>query len=216
MSNREPSLLRRIYPAVALTGIGFGLVNALDRPAPVSSLASGALAAEDGSATTVVAGADPAQSAATTVPPVPNSVSSQGQKSTPATQAPAAPAAPASTAAPQATPAPVPVTPAPTQAPAVNDCGAIVKTGAAATIALRREYGSLQVTAKFTSAKVLCAANANYSVYESRSNRYNDYSIPILSDQAVAAGSANIQGVSGATATSRAYVNSLQSALDQL
>lgn len=227
MSNREPSFLRRIYPALALTGVGFGLVNVLDRPAPATSLAAGSLASTDGSATTVVAGADAA--AATTVPATPNSVAAQGQAATPVTQAPAAtaaPAAPAATAAPVTTPAPAPAataapvtaapvtTPAP--APAANDCGAITKTGSAATIVHRREYGTLQVTAKFTSAKVLCAANASYSVYESRSNRYNDYAIPILSDQAVSAKSANIQGVSGATATSNAYANSLQSAIDQL
>ena len=118
--------------------------------------------------------------------------------------------------APAATAAPVTAAPVTTPAPAANDCGAITKTGSAATIVHRREYGTLQVTAKFTSAKVLCAANASYSVYESRSNRYNDYAIPILSDQAVSAKSANIQGVSGATATSNAYANSLQSAIDQL
>lgn len=208
MSNREPSLLRRIYPALALTGVGFGLVNVLDRPAPATSLAGG-LVATDATTTTVLSGADQA-AATTTVPPTPNSVAAQGQGSAAANAAPAtaAPATPKTTAA----PAPV-VTAAP--APA-NDCGAIVKTGAAATIVHRREYGTLQVTAKFTSAKVLCAADASYSVYESRSNRFNDYAIPILSDQAVAAKSANIQGVSGATATSQAYVNSLQSALDQL
>ena len=201
MSNREPSLLRRIYPAVALTGIGFGLVNVLDRPSPVSHLAAGPVSSDPSS--TTVAGTDPAAGAATTVPPVPNSVGTQGQGATPVT-----------TPAPAATAAPVPVTPAP--APATNDCGAIVKTGSAAAIVHRREYGSLQVTAKFTGAGVLCAAGADYSVYESKSNRYNDYAIPILSKQAVAAHSAAIQGVSGATATTQAYINSLQSALDQL
>ena len=214
MSNREPSLLRRVYPALALTGVGFGLVNVLDRPAPVSSLAGGALMSTDGSTTTVVGGTDPGVT--TTVPPTPNSVASQGQGATPATPAaPATTAAPKTTAAPAAPAAPA-TTSAPAPAPAANDCGAIVKTGSAARIALRREYGSLQVTAKFTSAGVLCAANASYSVYESKSNRYNDYAIPILSDQAVSSHSANIQGVSGATATSNAYVNSLQSAIDQL
>lgn len=204
MSNREPSLLRRIYPALALTGIGFGLVNVLDRPSPVSQLAAGPVSSDPSS--TTVAGTDPAAGAPTTVPPVPNSVGTQGQGATPAT-----------TPAPAVTPAPVPVTPAPAPAPAVtDDCGAIVKTGATATIVHRREYGTLRVTAKFTGAGVLCAAGADYSVYESKSNRYNDYAIPILSKQAVAAHSASIQGVSGATATTQAYINSLQSALDQL
>ena len=213
MSNREPSLLRRIYPALALTGVGFGLVNVLDRPVPVSSLADGALTSTDAAGTTVVGGTE--AGVTTTVPVTPNSVASQGQGATPV-----APAAPATTAAPKTTAAPAaPATtaaPAAPSAPAADDCGAIVKTGSSATIVHRREYGTLQVTAKFTSSKVLCSANASYSVYESKSNRYNDYAIPILSDQAVASHSANIQGVSGATATSQAYVTSLQSAIDQL
>lgn len=222
MSNREPSLLRRIYPAIALTGVGFGLVNVLDHPSPATSLSSGLVT--DGQSSTTVVGADPAAGAATSVPATPNSVSSQGQGATPAapaaTAAPAAPATTAAPAAPATTAVQVPVEPAPTAAPApaaaASDCGAIEKTGSAASIVHRREYGSLQVTAKFTSDRVLCSARATYSVYESKSTRYNDYAIPILNKQAASAHSANIQGVSGATATSNAYANSLQSAIDQL
>lgn len=219
MSNREPSLIRRIYPALALTGVGFGLINVLDHPSPATSLSSGLLAPDQSAA----GSADAAAAAgATTVPAPPNSVAAQGQGATPAapaTAAPAttaAPAAPASTAAPDTSVVQVPVQTAPAAAPAANDCGAIEKTGATSRIALRREYGTLQVVAKFTSDKILCSSTAHYSVYESKSTRYNDYAIPILNKQASSAHSANIQGVSGATATSNAYANSLQSAIDQL
>jgi uncharacterized protein with FMN-binding domain len=126
------------------------------------------------------------------------------------TQAPAVTAAPA-TQAPAVTQAPVV-----TAAPAANDCGAVTRTGSEAPITHRRNYGTLVVTASFTSSGTLCRASANYSVYESKSNRYNDYAIPILNQQAVSAAGANIQGVSGATATSSAYQQSLQSAIDQL
>ena len=60
----------------------------------------------------------------------------------------------------------------------------------------------------------LCKATASYQTYDSRSERYESYAIPILNKQASNAGSANIQGVSGATAVSDAYAKSLQSAID--
>lgn len=201
MSNREPSLARRIAPAVALTGVGFVLVNALDRPSPMAAantLGTG-VTVDPNTATTIIG--DPA--ATTTVPAASGSAQAQGSGATQNSTA-------------NTTAATTPATTPATAAPAANDCGAIVKTGAAATIVHRREYGTLQVTAKFTSAKELCEASANFSVYESKSNRFNNYAIPILNQEAASAHSANIQGVSGATATSNAYLQSLQSAIDQL
>lgn len=211
MTNRQPSLLRRLYPAVALTGIGFGLVNVLDRPVPVGSAGApdgAANAVDQASATTVLAGD---QTAPVTTPVTDDSVAAQGQGGQAAPVAPAttaAPKAPATTAAPPATQAPA--------APAANDCGAVMRTGSEATIAWRRTYGVITVTVKATSAGALCDASANWQAYDQKSVRYEDYAVPILNKQAEAAGGANIQGVSGATAVSQAYQQSLQSALDQL
>ena len=189
MSNREPSLLRRLYPALALTGVGLGLVNALDRPAPTGAAAAGMLDTT-GATQNSAAGGD--ASVATTVP-TPNSVAAQSQGTTPATQAPAATAAPAS-----------------------NDCGAVTKTGSSTEITWRRSYGVVQVTVKATSAGQVCGATAQYQTYDSKSARYEDYAVPILNKQVASAQGANIQGVSGATAVSQAYQQSLQSAIDQL
>ncbi len=211
MTNRQPSLLRRLYPAVALTGIGFGLVNVLDRPVPVGSAGApdgAANAVDQASATTVLAGD---QTAPVTTPVTDDSVAAQGQGGQAAPVAPAttaAPKAPATTAAPPATQAPA--------ASAANDCGAVTRTGSEATIAWRRTYGVISVTVKATSAGALCDASANWQAYDQKSVRYEDYAVPILNKQAEAAGGANIQGVSGATAVSQAYQQSLQSALDQL
>ena len=216
MTNRQPSLLRRLYPAVALTGIGFGLVNVLDRPVPVGSAGApdgAANAVDQATATTVLTGgqADPV-----TTPVTDDSVAAQGQGGQ------AAPVAPATTAAPKAPAAQAPVTtaaPPATQAPAApaaNDCGAVTRTVSEATIAWRRTYGVITVTVKATSAGALCDASANWQAYDQKSVRYEDYAVPILNKQAEAAGGANIQGVSGATAVSQAYQQSLQSALDQL
>jgi len=48
------------------------------------------------------------------------------------------------------------------------------------------------------------------------STQINAYATPILAQEAVAANSAKIDTVSGATFTSQAYKKSLQSAIDQL
>lgn len=206
MSHRSPSLLRRVFPAFALTTVGVGMVHSLDRPAVVG--AQGALAPlVDPTATTVVApvtNAPAATSAPVTNPPA-------GTSAPAATNAPAATSAPAATAAPAATSAPVTNAPV---APAANDCGALTGNGSPVTITWRRDYGVVQVAAKFKSDGTLCKATAQYQTYDSRSERYESYAIPILNKQAANAGSANIQGVSGATAISDAYTKSLQSAID--
>ena len=207
MSRRTPSLARRIFPAFALTTVGVGMVHSLDRPAVVG--ARGILAPMvDPSATTVV-------------PPVTNApgVTTAPVTAAPVTAAPAVTNAPAAgsgqttpaTNAPVATAAPVTAAPA---APAANDCGALNGTGSPVTITWRRDYGVVQVTAKFMSDGTLCKATAQYQTYDSRSERYESYAIPILNKQASNAGNANIQGVSGATAISDAYIKSLQSAID--
>jgi uncharacterized protein with FMN-binding domain len=183
------------------------MVHSLDRPAVVG--ARGILAPMvDPSATTVVppvtnapgATATPVTAApVTAAPAVTNAPAAGSGQTTPATNAPVATAAPV-TAAPAA--------------PAANDCGALNGTGSPVTITWRRDYGVVQVTAKFMSDGTLCKATAQYQTYDSRSERYESYAIPILNKQASNAGNANIQGVSGATAISDAYTESLQSAID--
>ena len=189
MSRRTPSLARRIFPALALSTVGVGMVHALDRPNPVGALGQLVPSTDPNVVTTIL----PIETTTTVAPVVTNPPSN----STPVTAAPA------------------PVTnPPTTAAPSGNDCGAVNGTGASTTIAWRRDYGVIQVTAKFTSAGVLCKASANYQTYDGRSQRYEDWAVPVLNQQAMSAGSANIQGVSGATAVSQAYQKSLQSAID--
>ncbi|CAB4619223.1 unannotated protein [freshwater metagenome] len=199
MSSRKPSLGRRIFPAIALSAVGVGMVNVLDRPNSIGALGGATTPTIDPAiSTTVVA---PGTNAPITAQTVSTVAPTTAAPSTGGTSAPAV-TAPPTTA--------VPVT----VAPATNDCGALTGTGASTTIAWRRDYGVLQVTAKFTSAGVICHASAQYQTYDSRSDRYESYAIPIMNKQAVSAGSANIQGVSGATGVSGAYKTSLQSAID--
>lgn len=185
MSPRKPTIARRVFPALALTTVGTGMIHVLDRPNPVAANANLPQVSVDPN--TVVATTTPG---ATTLPnnTIPSSV-------------------PTVTATPQ-TVAPQ------TVAPAANDCGALVGTGSQSTIQWRRTYGVIAVTAKFTSSGTLCHASANYQTYDNRSDRYEQWAVPTLNQQAVAVGSANINGVSGATAVSDAYKASLQSAID--
>jgi len=234
MSRHEPSLARRIAPAVALTGAGFALVQALDHVAPIGVAASTALG-EQTQVTTADSMPTPVdtsvsgQAVATTVPPTPVTGASPVAPNTPrATNSPQATTAqqqtqetiPAQSAAPQATAAPAPTAaPATTAAPApaaTNDCGAIVKRGSTQSIEWRRYYGTIAVTAKFTSSKVLCDVSADWQANDGKSQSINSYAVPYLNQQAVSSKSANIQGVSGATAVSVAYSRSLQSAIDAL
>ena len=201
MSRRTPSLGRRIFPAFALATVGVGMVHALDRPDPVGAAAAEQPIIDPNVATTVIA-------PATTVVQVP--VTNAPGDTTPITTPTATPATPVPT--PATTPTtPVTVAAAPA---ATNDCGALTGVGASTTISWRRDYGVISVTAKFTSSGNLCHATAQYSTYDNRSDRYESWAVPVLNKQAVAAGSANVQGVSGATAVSQAYSTSLQSAID--
>lgn len=75
-------------------------------------------------------------------------------------------------------------------------------------------YGTVQVqvtiaNGAITDITTLQAPNGGHS------GQISDYAVPILQTEALSAKSANIDLVSGATYTSEAYAQSLQSALDQ-
>ena len=204
MSHGKPSIVRRVFPALALTTVGVGMVHALDRPAIVGAQGNLMPLADLGTTTVVPpitnAPGTTAAPVVTNAPTATNAPAATSGQTTAATNAPAATTAPVVTNAPAT--------------PAANDCGALTGIGSPVTITWRRDYGVIQVTAKFMSDGTLCKATASYQTYDSRSERYESYAIPILNKQASNAGSANIQGVSGATAVSDAYAKSLQSAID--
>jgi len=76
-------------------------------------------------------------------------------------------------------------------------------------------WGDVQVRITVTSGKVTAAEAIAYPNGNGRDQQINAYAIPILNQEAVAAQSAKISMVSGATVTSGGYVQSLQSALDK-
>lgn len=112
----------------------------------------------------------------------------------PATTAPNAPSTPN---------APSPTTPSGTTRSA---------TGSVASY----RYGQLSVTVTERGAQITDVEMASLNETDSRSVEIDDQAVPQLRQEVLSAQSANIDGVSGATFTSEAYVQSLQSALDQL
>lgn len=76
-------------------------------------------------------------------------------------------------------------------------------------------YGPIQVTITVKGGKI---TTVNVPVYPNgtmRDMQINSFALPQLVQETIAANSASIDGVSGATYTSQGYVSSLQSALDK-
>lgn len=78
------------------------------------------------------------------------------------------------------------------------------------------QYGDLEVKVVMTGSKITDVAVAKLDVYDPRSESIDQYALPVLRSQALSAKSAHIDGVSGASYTSAAYEQSLQSAIDKL
>lgn len=77
-------------------------------------------------------------------------------------------------------------------------------------------YGPVQVKITVANGKLTSVDAIDYPQTERRDQEINSYAIPELNQEALAAGNANIDIISGATYTSDGYIQSLQSALDQL
>jgi uncharacterized protein with FMN-binding domain len=97
--------------------------------------------------------------------------------------------------------------------------GATVTGGTARTVtgeAFQTIYGPVQVKITVAGGRITAAAAVEYPQESPRDQQINAFAIPQLNQEAVAAGSAKIDAVSGATYTSGGYIGSLQNALDQL
>ncbi|HEX4288914.1 MAG TPA: FMN-binding protein [Trebonia sp.] len=91
-------------------------------------------------------------------------------------------------------------------------------TGAAKTVtgaAWPTIYGPVQVRVTVTAGKLTAVSAVEYPTETPRDYQINAFAIPQLNAEAMAAGSAKIDTVSGATYTSGGYVGSLQNALDK-
>jgi uncharacterized protein with FMN-binding domain len=77
-------------------------------------------------------------------------------------------------------------------------------------------YGPVQVKITAVNGKITSAQAVDYPQKDPRDQEINSVAIPQLQQETISASSANIDMVSGATYTSQGYIQSLQSALDQL
>jgi uncharacterized protein with FMN-binding domain len=92
------------------------------------------------------------------------------------------------------------------------------KSGAAKTVtgaAWPTIYGPVQVRVTVSAGKLTAVTAVEYPTETPRDYQINAFAIPQLNAEALAAGSAKIDTVSGATYTSGGYVGSLQNALDK-
>lgn len=95
-------------------------------------------------------------------------------------------------------------------APAADGTAGVVVNG---TVAQTR-WGPVQVQVRIASGKITDVKTLHVPNGNRRDVEINAYAVPRLRAEVLAAQSANIDAVSGATVTSDGYVSSLQAALD--
>jgi uncharacterized protein with FMN-binding domain len=138
---------------------------------------------------------------------------------------------PPASAAPQSTPAgddpqsggSSPAAPSPSAssakpAPSTTSSGTKTVTGTAVTASEggRRQFGVVTVQLTVTNGKITGATVVSWPHNDQHSSQISSFAIPVLNSEVLAAQSAQINAVSGATITSDAYAQSLQAALDKL
>lgn len=184
----KPSLKRQIFPAVALTVAGVGFISVLDNPG-----GSGQVALEGvlGTVATLPNASLPETSSTQVVGVDPMPVES--------TLAPS----PTTTVNPS-----VGETGSPVKA---SECNGDVVTGPTAVF----KWGEIQLEATFTKKNVLCnVVVLSYPNDDDRTLLINQRALPVYNQEAVAANSAMIAAVSGATDSWTAYTAGLQAILD--
>jgi len=115
------------------------------------------------------------------------------------------------------TPAPVPVPvapPATVPTPATKSKGLYID-GTYNGDAITEYYGVIQVAAVITNGKLVDVKFLQYPTDRRTSAMINQQALPQLKSEAIAAQSANIDAVSGASETSPAFIQSLASALSK-
>ncbi len=116
------------------------------------------------------------------------------------------------------TPAPAPQAPAPvtvsTPPPATKPTGQY-RDGTYTGDSTDAYYGNVQVQVVVSGGKITDVQFLDHPQDRNRSIAINNYAMPILSSEAIQAQNANVNAVSGATATSGAFIQSLSSALVQ-
>jgi uncharacterized protein with FMN-binding domain len=87
------------------------------------------------------------------------------------------------------------------------------KDGTYTGTTVQHRYGAVTVTVTISGGKITNVTAQADSAGDRRSASINSQAVPIMKSEVLAAGSGNVQTVSGATYTTTAYITSLQSAL---
>jgi hypothetical protein len=96
--------------------------------------------------------------------------------------------------------------------------GGTTSAGSSSTVTgdtVQTRWGPVQVQITVEGGKLTDVTAVQYPNGNGRDQEINAYALPVLAQEALAAQSADIDHVSGATVTSDGYLQSLQSALDQ-
>ena len=88
-------------------------------------------------------------------------------------------------------------------------------TRAGTGVAISTPYTTIQVRAFLRDGRLVGVQEVTVDNDNAHTKAINDRAIPILHAEALRAGSAHIDVVSGATGTSTSYIGSLQSAIDR-
>lgn len=130
-------------------------------------------------------------------------------------------ATPKPTLAPTATPTPTPLptstpTPIPSAAvPTTTTTRGQYKDGTYTGSVADAVYGNMQVAVVIQGGKITDVQFLQYPNDRSTSQFINSQAMPLLKQEAIQAQNANVDGVSGAPASSQAFIQSLGNALDQ-
>ncbi|MFJ4674118.1 FMN-binding protein [Kitasatospora purpeofusca] len=113
-----------------------------------------------------------------------------------------------------AAPSAAPATSAPSAHPSASpDAAAASRSVTGGAVDTR--YGPVQVKVTLSGTRITAVDVIQYPSEDRRDREINASALPVLNKEAIAAQSAHIDVVSGATYTSNGYVRSLQSALDR-
>ena len=91
--------------------------------------------------------------------------------------------------------------------------GTSLKDGTYTGTTVQHRYGSVTVTVTISGGKITNVTAQALDPGDRRSQSIDSQVVPIMKSEVLAANSANVQTVSGATYTTGAYITSLQSAL---
>lgn len=135
---------------------------------------------------------------------------------------PATPTAPTTTTTPTTTTPPTdqeeanrtPTTPA-TATPASGASATTLVDGTYTGSTATHRFGSVTVTVTVSGGRISALGESVVSDGDRKSEQINNRSVPTVRSRVLSANSAAVATVSGATYTTRAYLTSLQSALDQ-